>query len=209
MGGHTIHGIPYYRCYHKDKPDNIPLNMDGLPMPCRSPEIKAEAIEPVVWEAISRLIKDPHSLIEELHRRNDDESETRGMLERELQLCQSRLNAIPGEQRRLVEGYRKGLYADFMMREDMELIQKEEGELEARKAQLERQLAHRELTASQEDRIKSLAQQLSAGLNNLDFHGRQEVIRLLVEKVVYDGSNVEIQTIIHTDEQLHPIHRGG
>ena len=44
MGGHTIHGIPYYRCYHKDKPDNVPLNMDGLPMPCRSPEIKAEAI---------------------------------------------------------------------------------------------------------------------------------------------------------------------
>ncbi len=209
MGGHTIHGIPYYRCYHKGKPDNVPLNTDGLPMPCRSPEIKTEAIESVVWEAISRLIKDPASLIRELHRRNDDESETREMLERELQLCQSRLKAIPGEQRRLVEGYRKGLYADFMMREDMELIQKEEGELEARKAQLERQLAHRELTASQEDRIKSLAQQLSAGLNNLDFHGRQEVIRLLVEKVVYDGSNVEIQTIIRTNEQLHPTHRGG
>jgi hypothetical protein len=25
-----------------------------------------------------------------------------------------------------VEGYRKGLYADFMMREDMELIQREQ-----------------------------------------------------------------------------------
>ncbi len=31
----------------------------------------------------------------------------------ELQLCQARLKAIPEEQRRLVEGYRKGLYADF------------------------------------------------------------------------------------------------
>jgi len=178
-------------------------------MPCRSPEIKTEAIESVVWEAISRLIKDPASLIEELHRRNDDESETREMLERELQLCESRLKAIPREQKRLVEGYRKGLYADFMMREDMELIQKEEGELEARKAQLERQLAHRKLTASQEYRIKSLAQQLGAGLDNLDFHGRQEFLRLLVEKVVYDGSNVEIQTIIRTNEQLHPTHRRG
>ncbi|GAI55998.1 unnamed protein product, partial [marine sediment metagenome] len=36
-----------------------------------------------------------------------------------------------------MEGYRKGLYADFMMREDMELIQKEQGELEKRKAELE------------------------------------------------------------------------
>ncbi len=38
----------------------------------------------------------------------------------------ARLKAIPEEQRRLVEGYRKGLYADFMMREDMELIQREQ-----------------------------------------------------------------------------------
>jgi site-specific DNA recombinase len=209
MGGHTIHGIPYYRCYHKDKPDSIPLNADGQPMPCRSPEIKTEAIEPVVWEAISRLIKDPDSLIEELHRRNDSDSETREMMERELQLCQSRLRAIPAEQRRLVEGYRKGLYADFMMREDMELIQKEERELGARRAELERQLTQRELTASQEVRIKSLVQQLSAGLDSLDFHGRQEILRLLVGKVVYDGQSIEIQTIIRTAEQLHPIRRGG
>ena len=209
MGGHTIHGIPYYRCYHKDKPDSIPLNADGQPMPCRCPEIKTEAIEPVVWEAISRLIKDPDSLIEELHHRNESDSETREMLERELQLCQSRLRAIPAEQRRLVEGYRKGLYADFMMREDMELIQKEERELGARRAELERQLTQRELTASQEVRIKSLVQQLSAGLDSLDFHGRQEILRLLVEKVVYDGQSIEIQTIIRTAEQLHPIRRGG
>ena len=60
------------------------------------------------------------------------------MLERELELCQTRLRAIPAEQKRLVAGYRKGLYADFMMREDMELIQKEQGELEKRKAELER-----------------------------------------------------------------------
>ena len=34
----------------------------------------------------------------------------------------ARLKAIPEEQRRLLKGYRKGLYADPMMREDMGLI---------------------------------------------------------------------------------------
>ena len=48
------------------------------------------------------------------------------------------LEAMPYEQRRLVEGYRKGLYADFMMREDMELIQKEQGEFEKWEVELER-----------------------------------------------------------------------
>ena len=86
-----------------------------------------------------------------------------------------------------MEGYRKGLYADFMMREDMELIQKEQGELEKRKAELERQLAQRFLMQNQEVHIRSLIEKMSKGLNNLDFAGKQELLRLLVEKVLYNG----------------------
>jgi site-specific DNA recombinase len=134
MGGHAIHGIPYYRCYRKDNPDRVRLSPDGRPQPCSCPEVRTEAIEPEVWNTICQLIQNPDFLIQELHRRNADNSQTKEILERELQLCQARLKAIPEEQSRLVEGYRKGLYADFMMREDMELIQKEQGELEKRKA---------------------------------------------------------------------------
>jgi len=105
--------------------------------------------------------------------------------------------------------YRKGLYADFMMRDDMELIQKEQGELEKRKAELERQLAQRQLTQGQEAQIRSLAERIGIGLNNLDFTGKQEILRLLVEKVLYNGQGIEILTIIPLGEQLHPIHRGG
>jgi hypothetical protein len=154
-------------------------------------------------------MRDPDFLIEELRHRNDNDSETREMLERELELCQTRLRAIPVEQKRLVEGYRKGLYADFMMREDMELIQKEQGELEKRKAELERQLAQRRLTQSQEAQIRSLTEKIGEGLDNLDFTGKRELMRLLVEKVSYDGQGVEILTIIPLGEQLHPIHREG
>ena len=209
MGGHAIHDVPYYRCYRKDNPDKVPFNTDGRPQPCSCPEVKTEVIEPVVWDTICQLIKDPDFLVQELHRRNADNSQTKEILERELQLCQARLKAIPEEQRRLVEGYRKGLYADFMMREDMEQIQKEQGELEKRKAELERQLGQRELTQSQEARIRSLTEKIGAGLANLDFTGRQELLRLLVEKILYDGQSIEINTIITLGEQLHPIHRGG
>ena len=209
MGGHAIHAIPYYRCYRKGNPDRVPFGPDGRPQSCSCPEIKTEAIESEVWNTICQLIKNPDFLIQELHRRNTDNSQTKEILERELQLCQARLKAIPEEQRRLVEGYRKGLYADFMMREDMGLIQKEQGELEKRKAELERQLAQRFLTQNQEAHIKSLAEKISIGLNNLDFTGKQELLRLLVEKVAYNGQSMEILTIIPLSEQLHPIHRGG
>jgi len=209
MGGHTIHGIPYYRCYRKGNHDRVPLGADGSPQPCSCPEIKTEAIEPEVWNAICQLVNDPDFLIKELHRRNADNSQTKEILERELHLCQARLKAIPEEQRRLVEGYRKGLYADFMMREDMELIQKEQGELEKRKTELEGQLVQRFLTQNQEAHIKSLTEKISIGLDNLDFAGKQELLRLLVEKVLYNGQDIEIRTIIPLGEQLHPIHRRG
>ena len=209
MGGHAIHGVPYYRCYRKGNPDRIPLGPDGKPQPCPCPEVKTEAIEPVVWDTICELVKNPDFLIEELHRRNTEDSGTREILERELELSQTRLKTLPEEQRRLVEGYRKGLYADFMMREEMELIQKEQDELEKRKANLERQLARRLLTENQEAQIKGLVDRIGVGLEKLDFMGRLELLRLLVEKVVYNGQGVEILTIIPLAEQLHPLHRGG
>jgi len=208
MGGHTMRDIAYYHCYRQFNPNNVPLKRDGEPQPCSCPEVRADAVEPVVWDTICQLIKDPDFLIEELRRRNVDNSQTKEILERELLLCQARLKAIPDEQRRLVEGYRKGLYADFMMREDMELIQKEQADIEKRKVELERQLAQRQLTESQEVRIRSFTEKISTGLDTLDFAGRQELMRLLIEKVIFDGQGVEILTIITIDEQLHPIHRG-
>ncbi len=209
MGGCGIHGINYYRCYRKDNPDRVPLGQDGKSQPCSCPYVKAEIIEPVVWDTISELIKEPEILIQELHRCNTDKSETKQILERELQLCQTRLKTIPEEQKRLVEGYRKGLYSDFMMREDMEALQKEHTELEKRKMELDRQLTQRSLTESQEVQIKNLMDKLSKGLDCLGFAGKQELLRLLVEKVIYDGQEVEIQTIIPSQDQLHPIQRRG
>jgi site-specific DNA recombinase len=209
MGGHTVRDIAYYHCYRKGNTGNIPLKPDGEPQPCSCPEVRADAVEPVVWDTMCSLIKDPDFLIREIHQRTDNDSQTKEILERELQLCQARLKAIPDEQRRLVEGYRKGLYADFMMREDMEQIHKEQGELEKRRTELERQLAHRQLTQRQEDQIRSLTEKIGMGLDNPDFTAKQEVVRLLVEKVLFDGQGVEIQTIIPIGDQLHPIHREG
>jgi len=209
MGGHTTHGIQYYHCYRRENPDRVPLGLDGKPHPCSCPSIKTEAIEAVVWDTVCQLIKDPDFLIQELHRHNDENSQSKEVLERELQLCLTRLKAIPEEKRRLVQGYRKGLYADFMMREDMETIEKEHVELEKRKAELERQLTQRFITRDQEATIRNLVEKIGAGLDDLDFNGRQELLRLLVEKISYNGQSIEIQTIIQLNDQLRPIHRGG
>jgi site-specific DNA recombinase len=209
MGGHTIRGITYYRCFHKRNGDMMPMGLNGKLQLCSCPEVKADSVETVVWDTVLELVKDPDFLIKELHRRNSNSSNTKEVLQRELQLCDARLKVMPDEQRRLVGGYRKGLYADFMMREEMETLQKEQAELKKRKEELERQLTQRFLTDHQEAQIRDLVKSISTGLNHVDFAGRQELLRLLVEKVIYSGQNIEIQTIIPPLEQLHPMHREG
>jgi site-specific DNA recombinase len=209
MGRHATHGVTYYRCYRQGNPDRFPVGSDNKPQPCSCPEIKTEIIEAEVWDTICQLIKDPDLLTRELHHLSAGYSQTKEILEQELQICQARLKTIPQEIKRLVEGYRKGLYADFMMREDMELIEKEQGELETRKVELERQLSRRLQTKKHEASIRKMIEKLNTGLSNLDFKGKQQLLRLLIEKVVYDGQNIEIQTIIPLGEQLHPVCRGG
>jgi hypothetical protein len=111
-----------------------------------------------------------------------------------------RLKTISQEIKRLVEGYRKGLYTDFMMQEDMELIEKEQRETETRKVELERQLSRRLMTTKHKAATRKMMDKLSTGLSNLDFNGRQQLLRLLIENKVYDGQNIGIKTIIPSGE---------
>ena len=208
MGGHVMHGVRYYHCYHKYKSEKTHYTLDGKPILCRCPEIKADILESQVWDEICKLIRDPDTLLKALHNRNENNSETKEANERELQLCETRLKAIPPEQKRLVEGYRKGLYPDFMMHEEMERTGKEQRELEARKTELEKQLTRGIITANREEAIKNFVKRINDGLDNVNFIQKQTLVRDLTEKLIYDGESIEIQTIINPDVQLHPLTRG-
>src|SRR6185369_4317065 len=83
-------------------------------------------------------------------------------------------------------------------------------ELKARRERLEAARAAarvrvEELTALELDRsrlealgedLAAFAATLRAGLQNLDFHGRQRLVRLLVERVIVTGTHVAIEHAI-------------
>jgi site-specific DNA recombinase len=211
MGGHHCRDRAYYRCYRK-KADNLVPALGGGFAPCLCPEVRAEAVEPVIWESVAGLIRNPEFLVSELRKRSEDSSQTRQMLEKELKLCGERLGEFPGEQLRLVEGYRKGLYPDFLLREEMDRLKQEETTLEKRREELERRLSILTLSQAQEEEARALAARIGKNLDALGFNQRQEVLRLLVEKVYYRGTELEISTIIPLSGdmcQLHPLPRGG
>ena len=211
MGGHHCRDRTYYRCYRK-KADNLVPALGGGFAPCPCPEVRAEAVEPVIWESVAGLIRNPEFLVSELRKRSEDSSQTRQMLEEELKLCGERLGEFPGEQQRLVEGYRKGLYPDFLMREEMDRLKQEETTMKKRREELERRCSLLTLSQAQEEQARALAARIGKNLDALGFNQRQELLRLLVEKVYYRGEELEISTIIPLSGdmyQLHPLPREG
>jgi len=78
----------------------------------------------------------------------------------------------------------------------MSAVEKEWRELEVRTKETEEQPHRKTLTARQANSIRKMMEKINQGLESLDFIGRQKLLRLLVEKVAFDGENVEIQTII-------------
>ncbi|MGA3094275.1 MAG: recombinase family protein [Dehalococcoidales bacterium] len=208
LGGHAVQGITYYRCYHA-RPEKPLRDSEGKAYRCPLTEIRGEGVEHVVWQTMAGLLKKPDKLILELRKRQEPNSTTGEAVQKELKLISVRLKAIPEEQQRLVEGYSKGLYTDIMMHSQMDAISQEQHELVNRKEQLEKHLEVKALTENQEEQIRILSQKIKSGLGNLDFTGRQELLRLLIEKVSCDGQTVEIQTVLNLNNKLNPTHREG
>ena len=124
MGGRTHKEIAYYRCY-KDRKSTAPIDERGEPKPCSCSWVNGRALEATIWDKVTGLVMQPELLVQELERLTQPTSTTREALEEEVACIRKRLDAVPQEEQRLVQGYRKGLYADFMMREEMDRLHRE------------------------------------------------------------------------------------
>ncbi|MCX5991075.1 MAG: recombinase family protein [Chloroflexi bacterium] len=214
MGAKTTKGTAYYYCYKSQK-FKAPIDEKGQAVPCRCSWVNGHALDGAVWDTVTNLLRRPDLLVAEVERLTKPDSATREVLNEELAMLRKRLEELPKEERRLVEGYRKGFFADFMMREEMERIRKERGDVDERCRQLELQLSRLDRAASYKSKVEDLAETLNCGLDQMDFDKRRELIRLLVDQVVYDQGHVTIKTIIPLgdgESQLQPISppaRGG
>ena len=144
-----------------------------------------------------------------MERRTQADSPTREAREEELAHVARRLKELPTEEWRLVEGYRKGFYAAILMREEMERLQCEQASAEDRRKELDRELARLDKAISYRGQVEELARRLSQGLDAMDFHQRRELLRLLVEEVVYEDGKATIRTILPLEPpRLYPVPQG-
>ncbi|MGH2836401.1 MAG: recombinase family protein, partial [Solirubrobacteraceae bacterium] len=195
----------YYRCKRRDV-----VLAGGEDRRCREPHIRADALDELVFDQLRAALSRPDVLVAgegALTARTptpDDELLAAALahLERKIELAQS-------ERRRLADLYQAGLL-------EMVEVQRRVKDVDARHRQLcgqrDNLIAQRQELATDNQlrrRVADFSQRALAAFDELDFPGRQRLVRLLVEHVRVTGSQVELQLKIPLDEPRDGSPAGG
>ena len=174
----------YYRCVGTD------AYRFGGQRVCTNPQVRTDRLEQAVWQQICRLLQDPERLVQEYERRLRVAQQPPGqgagdLLDKQIAKLRQGIS-------RLIDGYSEG-YID-------------KGEFEPRIRRFKERLAVLESQAEQRrderqrhaelkliiGRLEEFAARVSAGLEELDWSGRRELIRTLVKRVEIDQEHVNV-----------------
>ena len=188
--------IRYYECLYRD-----PVQAGRPERRCREGMIRADALDQFVFDQLRAALLNPELLLageEAVLARTpapDDE-----LLATQLDRLRRRLDAGDAERRRLADLYQAGvLDLAETQRRGRELAERQRrmtGERDALVAQ------RRELTTGNRlrQRVDDFAARVNTTIDELDFHQRQRLVRLLVDHVDVRGWHVAIHLRIPLDE---------
>jgi site-specific DNA recombinase len=188
LAGRTSHGQVSYSCTNRGKnrqPD----------VPAHSRSIAGRVVEPLVWEAVSRLLRNPMLLADAWQSQGAAMAASPDEVDR----LQARQRALERQWRRLLDAFQDALLDKAELAQRKARLDQERQVLGQRLEQLTCQ-AHRDQAKVQmlQDFV-TFCQQIEASLAAPTPEVQQEVIRLLIDHVVVEEDAIVIKHIIPTD----------
>lgn len=183
QGGHR-----YYRCPHGGK-HRTP---DILAHTC---SLRADAIETQVWHALADLLRQPERVQAAWQAHQQAQTQPPSQVSR----WQQQQQQLQNQRRRLLDAYQSGaLELDELTQRQNPIV------LELR--QLETRLAAADRVAVADISLTRFTSQIEQALHSTDAQTQQEVIRLLIERIVVEDGALIIEHIVPTTDnsQLEP-----
>jgi site-specific DNA recombinase len=187
-------GYAYYRCIGSD------AHRFGGQRLCPNTQVRTDRLEQAVWQEVDRLLEDPQRLAQEYARRLQalqappGQAET-ALLEKQIQKLQQGIA-------RLIDGYAEG-YLDKAEAEPP--IRRLKGRLQALQKQAEQLRVQAQQQAELQvviGRLEEFSAKVAAGLEQLDWHGRRELIRTLLKRVEIDRERINV--VFRVEESTFP-----
>ena len=183
--GKTSRGRAYYECRSK--------RADISPEPCPSCSLRGDRIEPLVWDTVSRLLSRPQLIIDHVKK---DGHEPLKHLEAGLDRVQQALSKKKIEADRMLEAYKIGVIDLTTLKQKLDALRCEEARLHEEELRLKAELRQAQAQELNEEKLFQFCQNLPTVLTDLDFEGKRQILREVVDKIAIDGSEVTIYGIV-------------
>jgi len=186
----TKRTIVYYRCIGQDNWRHVGGRV------CPSRPIRADELEPLVWDEVRRLLEQPELVRAEIDRRlnaartEHPAARRRATLERDL----TRADTAAA---RLIEAYQEQLITLEELRDRTPPLRTRQTTLRAQLAALDAELHDAETSLALAETLENFLTRLAEGLDQLTIEEQQRILRLVVREVLVGGDQDTI-TIRHS-----------
>jgi site-specific DNA recombinase len=184
LQGRTQRGVGYYTCVYggAQRPPDVPPHTRWL---------RCDVVEPLIWQALAALLREPQRIHDAWAALQTTPAVTTGDTRRQHLLQQQR--------QRLLDAYQaSALTLD-------ELIQRQ-NPLDLELQELRKRLAAQPTQASAQISLEAFSERIQHALTASDDETQQEVLRLLIERIVVSDDALTVEHIIPTvsESRLHP-----
>lgn len=188
LQGRSQQGRRYYRCAHggKQRGPNVPLHT------CT---IRADIVESQIWQALTDLLRNPQQIQDAWMAHKQAQTQPSSQIVR----WRQRQKALQGQRQRLLDAYQ----ADAL---SLQELTKRQNPIVLELRELETRLAASTEIAGVQPSLTHFTAQIDRALHSTDLSLQQEVIRLLIERIVVEKDALIIEHIIPTNDnsQLNP-----
>jgi len=189
--GTPMHGVTYYQCSSKKDAYTKHRNY------CGGRSIKAETVDNLVWEELTKMIENPKLIMQQVDRLYEDRKNRDQNSDTELQQVNELLNKLKQEEERLLEGYRQNVISLSQLEEEMNKIKEQRDPLEGEKKALDKSTSKPKVPKAQLKKgVQYWVEAVLSQIRHMSFDEKQAFLRLVIEEITIRGKKVTIHGII-------------
>jgi site-specific DNA recombinase len=187
LQGRTQGGIVYYTCTHSGvhRPPGTPRHTCS---------VRGDWVEPLVWQALADLMRDPQRIQDTWQ-----SLQTQQATPAERQRWQKRQTQLRKQRQRVLDAYQAGALS-------LEELIERQNPLDVELQELQKQCGQASQSSARQISLETFTQRIQHALAASDLETRQEVLRLLIERIVVTDEALTVEHIVPTvnNSRLHP-----
>ena len=178
--GDPNHGRFYYRCLERCK---------------KLPTLNEVQLDSVVWDAIEEAIMNPSLIAEQVKNLQRKRSLSVQEVKSKTDEIEQALSQVEKEEMRILEAYRLSIISPSQLARELEQIQSRKDVLKGRMAEISSKGDMSNFLAVRRS-IDDYCQRVAGNLKSFNRDGRQAFLRLVINRIVFEGSRVRIKGVL-------------